>query len=321
MLNKINKSNLENSISPIVSIIIPTYNRANLMGKSISSVLDQIFKDFEVIIVDDGSVDNTESVVKSFNDTRIKYVKLKKNRGSCFARNVGLKIAEGEYIAFQDSDDEWLPEKLEKQMKVFEILPQENIVYTGFWRIKNNKKTYVPFNRVKQREGNVFKELLRGNFISTQTLLVKKKCFEKSGMFDENLPRFQDWDLVLRLAKYYNFKFINEPLALCYFTSKSISTDSNALLKAFKIIEKKYLKNLDNKLLAKHYFRIGNSLCLDKKFKLGRNYFIKSIRFNFLNFSLIAFLFSFLGQKYYDSFMDIFFRVENKCRSTINKNL
>ena len=316
MMNTNNKKN-----DSVVSIIIPTYNRANLIGKSISSVLNQTFKNFEVIVIDDGSIDDTERVVKSFNDPRIKYIKCEKNKGACAARNVGIEIAKGKYIAFQDSDDEWLPEKLERQMRIFKTLPQESIVYTGFWRIKNNKKTYVPLDRVKQKEGNIYKELLRGNFVSTQTLLVKKECFEKLGMFDKNLPRFQDWDLVLRLAKYYNFKFIDEPLALCYFTSKSISTDSNALLKAFKIIEEKYFKDLSDKLLAKHYFRVGNSLCLGGEFKLGRSYFVKSAKLSFLNFSLIAFLFSFLGQKYYSGFVDIFFRIGNKCRLVTNKNL
>ena len=308
-----------NEIIPIVSIIIPTYNRADLISRSVKSVLNQTFKNFEIIIVDDGSTDDTENVVKSFDDLRIKYIKCEKNKGACVARNIGIKIAKGKCIAFQDSDDEWLPEKLKKQMNIFKTLPQENIVYTGFWRIKDNKKTYIPLGRVRQKEGNIYKELLKGNFISTQTILAKKECFKKAGMFDENLPRFQDWDLVLRLAKYYNFKFIDEPLALCYFTSKSISTDSNALLKAFKIIEGKYFKNLSNKLLAKHYFRVGNTLCLDKKFRLGRSYFIKSVKLNFLNFSLIAFLFSFLGQKYYGNFINVFFRIENKYRLIISK--
>ena len=299
---------------PAVSIIIPTYNRADLISKSINSVLNQTFKDFEIVIVDDGSTDDTENIIEGFNDSRIKYIKNEKNIGAAAARNIGIKAARGKYIAFQDSDDEWLPEKLEKQVKVLITCQENNVVYTGFWRIKDNKKIYVPLSRVKQKEGSIYKELLKGNFISTQTILLKKECFEKAGMFDENLPRFQDWDLVLRLAKYYNFKFIDEPLALCYFTSKSISTDSNALLKAFKIIKEKHFKDLNNKLLAKHYFRIGNSLCLDKKFRLGRSYFVKSVRLDLLNFSLMAFLFSFLGQKYYGNFMNIFFRIENKCR-------
>ena len=308
--------------NPTVSVIIPTYNRANLINRSVSSVLNQTFKDFEVIVVDDGSIDNTENVVKNFNDSRIKYIKGEKNVGAAAARNIGIKVAKGKFIAFQDSDDEWLPEKLEEQIKIFKkVSLRIGIVYVGRWQIKEEKKMYIPFERVNQKEGNIYKELLKSNFIGTPTILVKKECFEKVGMFNENLPRFQDWELVLRLAKYYNFKFIDEPLVLCHFTSKSISTNSNALLKAFKIIKEKYFKDLDNKLLAKHYFRVGNVLCLDGKFKLGRSYFIKSIKLNFLNFSLIAFLFSFLGQKYYSNFMDVFFRIENKCRLISNKNL
>ena len=305
--------------NPIVSIIIPTYNRTDLISRAISSVLNQTFKNFEVIIIDDGSTDNTENVVKSFNDSRIKYIKNKKNVGAAVTRNIGIKAAKGKFIAFQDSDDEWLPEKLKRQVKVLAACQENNVIYTGFWRIKDKKKTYIPLSRVKQKEGSIHKELLKGNFISTQTILAKKECFEKVGVFDENLPRFQDWELVLRLSKHYDFKFIDEPLVLCYFTPKSISTDSDAFLKAFKIIKEKYFKDLDNKLLAKHYFRIGNSLCLDKKFRQGRSYFIKSIKLNLLNFSLIAFLLSFLGQKYYSNFMDVFFRMENKYRLISNR--
>ena len=305
----------------IVSIIIPTYNRAGLLKKSINSVLNQTFKNFEVIIVDDGSTDNTENVIKSFNNSKIRYIKNKKNIGAATARNIGIKTAKGKFIAFQDSDDEWLPKKLKKQVEILTAHQNNNIVYTGFWRIKDNRKTYIPLNRVKCKEGNIYKELLEGNFISTQTLLMKRECFEKAGMFDENLPRFQDWELVLRLSKHYDFKFIDKPLALCYYTPKSISTDSDALLKAFKIIKEKYFKDLNNKLLAKHYFRVGNTLCLDKKFKSGRSYFVKAIKLDLLNTSLIALLLSFFWKKYYDSFMDVLFRMENRYRATINKKL
>ncbi len=306
---------------PTVSVIIPTYNRADLISRSIGSVLNQTFKDFEVLVIDDGSTDNTENIINSFNNSRIKYIKNKKNIGAAAARNIGIKIAKGKYIAFQDSDDEWMPEKLEKQINIFKTSSRENIVYAGFWRIRDNRKTYIPLDRVKQKEGNLYKELLKGNFISTQTILAKKECFEKAGMFDENLPRFQDWELVLRLSKHYDFKFIDEPLALCYFTPKSISANSDALLEAFKIIKEKYFKDLDSKLLAKHYFRVGNSLCSDKKFKQGRSYFIKSIRLNFLNFYLVAFFLSFLGQKHYNNFVKIIFRMESKYRLIRNKML
>src|SRR4030042_5052103 len=105
---------------PTVSIIIPTYNRAHLVMRAINSVLDQSFQDFEIIIVDDASRDNTEKMVSGIRDKRIFYIRHEKNRGGSAARNTGIKQARGEYIAFLDSDDEWLPEKLEKQLKVLE---------------------------------------------------------------------------------------------------------------------------------------------------------------------------------------------------------
>ncbi len=101
--------------SPTVSVVIPTYNRAHLVGRAIQSVLNQTYHDFEIIIVDDGSIDNTEDVVKSLNDPSIRYTRHDQNRGGSAARNTGIKMARGEYVAFQDSDDEYLPEKVESR--------------------------------------------------------------------------------------------------------------------------------------------------------------------------------------------------------------
>ena len=132
---------------PTVSVIIPTYNRAHLIDRSIQSVLNQTYQDFELIVVDDRSTDNTEDIIRQFRekDKRIKYIKHDKNKGGSAARNTRIKNSVGKYIVFQDSDDEWFPEKLEKQMKIFETASLEvGVVYTGFWRIKDNKKTYIP---------------------------------------------------------------------------------------------------------------------------------------------------------------------------------
>jgi len=132
---------------PTVSVIISTYNRAYLIDRFIQSVLNQTYQDFELIVVDDGSTDNTEDIIRQFQekDKRIKYIKHDKNKGGSAERNTGIKNSVGKYIAFQDSDDEWFPEKLEKQMEVFKNTSSKvGVVYTGFWRIKDNKKTYIP---------------------------------------------------------------------------------------------------------------------------------------------------------------------------------
>jgi glycosyltransferase involved in cell wall biosynthesis len=302
---------------PKVSIIIPTYNRANLIGRAIQSVLDQTYKDFELIIVDDGSIDYTEDIIKEFQkkDKRIKYIRREKNRGGSAARNTGIKAARGEYIAFQDSDDEWLPEKLEKQMNVFENAPAEvGVVYTGFLRIKNDKKTYTPSSWVTQKEGNIYKELLKGNFVTTQSIVMRKECFVKTGMFDENLPRLQDWELVIRLSKYYDFKCVDEPLMISYYTSNSISANQNALMIARKLILEKYFEDIkkNKKVLAKHYFDIGFSLCSNGDFQEGKDYLIKAVKANPLNvkFLLVVFL-SFFGQRIFNKAIECYRKVKN----------
>ena len=118
--------------NPTVSIIIPTYNRSRLIARAVKNVLNQTYQDFELIIVDDGSTDGTREVVAGFSDERIRYVQHDKNRGEAAARNTGIKVARGEYIASHDSDDEWLHEKLAKQIRAFEnCSPEIGVVYTA----------------------------------------------------------------------------------------------------------------------------------------------------------------------------------------------
>jgi len=266
---------------PTVSVIIPTYNRAYLLGRAIQSVLDQTYQDFEVIVVDDASSDNTEEVVKSFNDERIRYIRHVKNKGEAAARNTGIKIARGEYIASHDSDDEWLPEKLEKQMKVFETVSLDvGVVYTGFWRVKGNKRTYIPLSRVTKKDGYIYGELLKGNFVGTPTTLIKRVCFERAGMFDERLPHLVDWEMWLRISKIYRFKCITEPLVIVYYTLDSISANRDALIEARKLILEKHFQDLkrDRRLLASHQYSVGNLLCQSGDMVQGRDYLLKAAK-------------------------------------------
>jgi len=292
---------------PKVSVVIPTYNRAHLISRAIKSVLNQTYQNFEIIVVDDGSTDNTEEVINSFNNPCIRYIRHEQNKGGSAARNTGIKFAKGEYVAFQDSDDEWLPEKLEKQMNVFENAPPEvGVVYTGFWRIENDKKIYIPQSWVSKKDGNIHQELLKGNYITTQSMVVKKECFKKAGVFDEELPRLQDWELVLRLSKYYEFRCVDEPLVISYYTQNSISANKDALIKALNVILTKHFEEFrqDTKLLAKYYFSIGMNLCSNSSnFKNGRDYFIKAIKLYPFNIKIfLVTLISFFGQEIYNIF-------------------
>ena len=288
---------------PTVSIIIPTYNRRQSIGRSVRSVLNQTYQDFELIIVDDGSTDNTKELVADFNDERIRYVRHEENKGEAAARNTGIKAARCDYIAYQDSDDEWLPEKLARQIELLEnASPEVGVIYTGFWKAENHKRTYVPFSWVSQKNGDIHKELLKGNFIGSPVVLIKKECFNKVGLFDERLRNLVDWEMWLRISKYYHFKYIDEPLVIAHYHSDNVSSNHHAFIEALELVLEKYSDEFasDKKLLAKHYIDIGNLLVVHKETQNGRNYLIKAIKLYPFNIKLLLVIFfTFFGLSVY----------------------
>ncbi len=267
--------------NPTVSVVIPTYNREQLIARSVKSVLSQTYQNFEIIIVDDASTDNTKKVVNSLNDGRIKYVRHDKNKGEAAARNTGIKLARGEYIASHDSDDEWLPEKLEKQIKAFEdCSPEVGVVYTGFWKEENGKKTYIPFSWVNQKNGDIHEELLKGNFIGSPVAVIKKECFTGTGLFDERLRNLVDWEMWIRISKRYHFICIDEPLVVAHYDSGNVSDNPNSLINALELILEKNHDEFKNKkkLLARYWINIGNLLVANGEAKKGRRYIFDALR-------------------------------------------
>ncbi|KOY50664.1 Glycosyl transferase family [Polaribacter dokdonensis DSW-5] len=217
----------------MVSVIIPSYNRGSTIKLAIQSVLDQTYKNIEVIVIDDGSTDNTEEIILELNSDKVSYYKNAKNIGACGSRNRGINLAKGDYIAFQDSDDEWLPEKLERQL---EFLSEEDcdIVSCSMQRIEGKKnEIYPPY--VPENNSNSFNQLLFENFTSTQTILGKKKVFENYN-FDERMPRFQDWELMLRISLFFNLKHLNKVLVKSYLQVNSISLNAKSAIAGLKLI-------------------------------------------------------------------------------------
>jgi len=265
----------------VISVVVPTYNRAHMLGRSIRSILAQTFQDFEIIVVDDGSTDDTQKVVRSFGDRRIRYVQHDENKGEAAARNTGIRLAKGEYIASQDSDDEWLPEKLAKQVEVLDNSPPDvGVVYTGFWKSHDGRKTYIPFSWVKHPNGNIHKQLLRGNFIGSPVTLIRKGCFEKVGMFDERLANVVDWEMWIRISKYYHFRYVAEPLVIAYYHSENISSSRKSLIDALELILEKHSEDFakDEKMLAKQCFDIGSLLVSTGELEKGRRYLKRAAR-------------------------------------------
>ena len=289
--------------NPSVSVILPTYNRAHLVGRAIRSVLDQTWQDFEIIVVDDASIDNTEQVVKSFSDPCICYICHEKNRGAAAARNTGIGAARGKYLAFQDSDDEWSPEKLEKQLAILDASTSRvGVVYSTYCLSERADKKNIPDSNMRSKEGNIHGELLKGNFIGTPTAIAKRVCFEKMGPFDPALPALEDWELWIRFSKSYEFRFIDEPLVYSHRTRGSISTDRSALIRAHMLILEKHSQDFrrDRRLLASHQYLIGNLLCQSGEMGQGRDWLLKAVKSYPLNIKyLVAAFVSLFGENAY----------------------
>lgn len=209
-----------------VSVIIPTYNRANLIEKSVRSVLNQTYKNIELIIVDDGSSDNTEEIIKSINDTRIIYHK-QENGGQSKARNNGVLLSTADYIAFHDSDDVWRENKLERQMSYIKENPQYGMVYCSFLKhMPHDEAITIPnSNLIGETEGDMFLTLLVNNKISTQTMLLKKDLFLESGGFDLSLRCLEDWEFALRFSESYHIGYVDEILVDVYQQPGSVSVN------------------------------------------------------------------------------------------------
>jgi len=232
--------------SPVVSVIIPTYNRAHFLGETIQSVLNQTYKDFEIVIVDDGSTDKTEELVKSFSDGRLRYIKLGKNTGSSAApRNAGLKAASGKYIALLDSDDAWLPNKLKLEVEFLDTHPSVSMVcsnYTYFGSRGRPKKT--GFEGVPLASGYGLKELFFHNPISASAVLIKKSCFEKVGDFDESLVQCGDVDMWLRIAAHFEIDYINTPLSKYRFHERNMHLKPEGCIRGFRTMRIKWIQKI-----------------------------------------------------------------------------
>jgi glycosyltransferase involved in cell wall biosynthesis len=207
-------------MAPTVSVIIPAYNRAETISRAINSVLGQSFKDIEIIVVDDGSTDGTSDVVQQIGDARIQIIHQTHNQGAAAARNAGMKSARGKYIAWLDSDDEWLPDKLKIQLAAFEqAAPNQKASYTASERIDQRfgSRVYIP--QCPDR-----KKLFLGCDLGPgSTLLFERSVLEKVGYLDPSFKRYEDWDWLLRYCAEYCLLPVEQPLARIYYTSERSS--------------------------------------------------------------------------------------------------
>lgn len=232
----------------MISIIMPTYNRAYIIGRAIESVLKQTYEDWELIIIDDASEDNTEEVINSFFCPKIRYYVNKLNKGANESRNIGVQNARGEFLAFLDSDNYWPENKLELQINVVKNNMFSRIFLYGKTEIVDGKSERIVPENILSAEELKRKELYE-NVVDMNTVLIRRDLLLEAGGFDKNMPRLQDWELILKLL--YSFKIngigIDACLSFNEIQEDSLGRDNLKLIRALNILYKRYMCKYLNK--------------------------------------------------------------------------
>ncbi len=228
---------------PTVSVIIPTYQRAGFVGQAIDSVLAQTYTDYEIIVVDDGSTDNTRDVLTGYGD-RLRVI-YQENRGAGAARNTGIRAAQGRYIAFLDDDDLWFPHKLERQIPILDANPEAALGFTDLvgFDVNGIRETRYSEHYPPLIDGGAT-ALFRYNFIGGATVCARRRCLEEIGLFDETLLA-TDYDLWLRMIEHWPFRYLDEPLYYYRQSPDQQQRNAGAMNESVvRVKEKAYDRNL-----------------------------------------------------------------------------
>ena len=248
---------MRNCALPLVSVVIPMYNREKVIKRSIDSVLQQTVHDFEIIVVDDCSTDGSCAIVAGYNDCRIKLIKNSKNHGANYCRNIGIQESSGRFIAFQDSDDEWECNKLEVQIG-YMLEKGVKASFSPYIVLENNR--IIPENYEELADNSVLvRDILRKyNIIGTPTLIIDKEITNRVGLFDESMPRLQDYEYAIRIAKNYDICCCPFILLRVYTDEVRITSNREKLDVAISIILQKHLDFINfQDFFATRYFLLN----------------------------------------------------------------
>ncbi len=198
----------------LISVVITTHNRKNIVKRAIKSVLNQIYENIECIVIDDKSTDGTEKIIKNIEDKRVKYIYIpeEESKGGNYARNVGIKVAQGKYIAFLDDDDLWLPEKVLLQLEEFERKPDVKMVYCRRYFCYKEKYCWLDSNDIFV--GNVSELVFKRIITSTSTMMFDREALISIGGFDEKLRFWQETELMMRFSQKYLIGYVDKPLII-----------------------------------------------------------------------------------------------------------
>lgn len=266
-----------------VSVVIPAYNKADLTVRTIESVLGQTYGNIEVIVVDDGSTDDTKNKLQLFGN-RIHYI-YKQNGGASSARNVGIKQATGEYIALIDCDDIFYPEKIAKSIEYLEKKPDYGFMHTGAHFINGDDDVISEYGISDYpTSGWIASRLILYNFICNSTVVIRKECFKEVGYFDENIFIPADWDMWLRLSEKYKAAYIDDKLTGYRLTdSYTASNMETGINEAIYVLNKVFSRNnhissgLKKRCLSNMYFSYGLNYAVMQDFKKSRETLLKAV--------------------------------------------
>lgn len=233
---------------PLVSVVIPTYNRVSVLERAIRSVLGQTFRDFELVVVDDGSTDATPELLARF-DGKLRPV-FQENRGVAAARNTGIGLSRGELLAFLDSDDEWLPHKLERQVALFDPTRKAFVCHTDeIWLRQGKRVLQKPTHR--KQGGRFFERALERCLISPSSVMISRSLLDDVGWFDEELPAAEDYDLWLRVTAFHAVDFVPEQLVVKHGGAADQLSRTIPAIDRFRV--RAMVKILANPELPRHY--------------------------------------------------------------------
>jgi glycosyltransferase involved in cell wall biosynthesis len=275
---------------PEVSVIIPVYNSSRFINEALESVFTQTFKDYEIILVDDGSTDNTRQIIEKYSDKLIYF--RQENGGPAKARNFGIKKSRGKFIAFLDADDIWLPLKLERQIDAFKKNPELGMVATdnslfdekGVYRKSVGKKDYL-------LKGDIVRNILIHSGVVTPTVMVRREVFDALGLFEEQLRIAEDDNMWIRISSHYDIDVIDEPLAKIrdhqFRTMRTSGNLAQYVEKNMQLLTSNYGDEVKRRVepiiprkLTEMYFNQGYSKLEKHEFKAARKYFITALGYD-----------------------------------------
>jgi len=319
-----------NITTPEISVIMPTYNCALYIGEAVDSVISQKYRNFELIIIDDGSIDDTEEVIHRYkNDSRIKYKKIKHSGKPSVARNVAIQMASGKYVAFCDADDILPADTLSLKIEFYQRYPDAGLIFTDYvdFRVNKEKKDYERLSYFQKQDNfkknlvgkyikdqfktfhfftpEIRQQLLAKLFIHTSTVLVPKYVLKKVGHFNETLIYGEDWDLWLRILKKFPCGYIDEILCYKRTWEKSLTMNRRQFLIKSIFVQKRFLETerlssenikLIKQSLSLKAYEIGYQTFQKGNTKEARRWFWESICNNFNEWKQLKYLFfTFLG--------------------------